>query len=90
MSNAKILSKIPSDLANTANGKLLSVENGEIVWQENYALETANAAYNRANSISIPFFSFDTSQKNINLTSDDKLPFYLYSGESSNVSLIKV
>jgi hypothetical protein len=111
MSNSRILSKVPSDLANTANGKLLSVENGEIVWQQNYAFDVANtasantlylsevnntqntnidAAFNRANSVSIPFFTYNNTANNINITSDDKLPFYVYSGQSSNVSLIKV
>ena len=90
MSNSRILSKVPSDLANTANGTLLSVENGEIVWQQNYAWDNANTAFNRANNVSIPFFTFDNTINNINITSDDKLPFYVYSGQSSNVSLIKV
>nr|QMP83417.1 MAG: hypothetical protein [Caudoviricetes sp.] len=51
MSNSRILSKVPSDLANTANGTLLSVENGEIVWQQNYAWDAANTSnLNAANA----------------------------------------
>lgn len=89
MSNSKLLSNVASNLANSS-GKILTVANGEIVWEENYALETANLAYARANNISIPFFTYNNSSNNINLTSDDKIPFFVYSGESSNISIIKV
>jgi hypothetical protein len=49
MSNSRILSKIPSGLSNNT-GKLLSVEDGEIVWAPNYAFDTANNASSKANS----------------------------------------
>jgi hypothetical protein len=55
MSNSRILSKVPSDLANTANGKLLSIHNGEIIWQQNHAWDAANTG------ISIAQAAFDSS-----------------------------
>lgn len=49
MSNSRLLSILPSSLANSS-GKILTISNTSIAWTNNYAYDVANSAYAVANS----------------------------------------
>ena len=88
MSNSRILSKIPSNLANNV-GKILSVNPSEEISPEtNYAWIQANGAFEKANTRIFPFFNSQGYANNIILVDNTYLPFQDTNGNTSNILLI--
>lgn len=102
MSNSKLLSNVASNLANSS-GKILAVANGKIIWQQNYAWETANiglllaqSAYDSANNVAPqvqPAFdqantAYELANSAYNRANTTYIPFFKSDGSQENIGLV--